>query len=407
MFISTRPSSRFTTTTRTESTSRSPTVSSPSTTASTFEQTAAAPVSIDPSRDRRTAAAIDDARTLLTRGRPSWGTQTIENSTVTNDAPKVNDRADVNGRRGQQARTQLLDNAPLERDALMRLSPADQERYQTVKDALLEPAPGRRNGDPVAALALQTTLLEGGLPGDRALGGSDTLLSGLEHMATQEVAPGIDRQQLLSDVVQEVATPQAVAQSTKGTCMATSIEIQLLRDNPAEYVRLVSGLASPDASVRTAGGDQLAVEPTALTDDTGRSVSQRLLAPALMELGNGSADYDNTTDLHSTGGNGLSTQQADTVLGSLYGRDFAFSDVRTDEERARGTQQVMDELASGNSVVVGLQWIEFGHAVLATGREQRGDELYVNIINPWGREESILASEFQERLLMVNYDPNA
>ncbi len=406
MFISTRPSSRFTTTTRTESTSRSPTVSSPSTT-STFEQTAAAPVSIYPSRDRRTAAAIDDARTLLTRGRPSWGTQTIENSTVTNDAPKVNDRADVNGRRGQQARTQLLDNAPLERDALMRLSPADQERYQTVKDALLEPAPGRRNGDPVAALALQTTLLEGGLPGDRALGGSDTLLSGLEHMATQEVAPGIDRQQLLSDVVQEVATPQAVAQSTKGTCMATSIEIQLLRDNPAEYVRLVSGLASPDASVRTAGGDQLAVEPTALTDDTGRSVSQRLLAPALMELGNGSANYDNTTDLHSTGGNGLSTQQADTVLGSLYGRDFAFSDVRTDDERARGNQQVMDELASGNSVVVGLQWIEFGHAVLATGREQRGDELYVNIINPWGREESILASEFQERLLMVNYDPNA
>lgn len=356
--------------------------------------------------------AIARARALLETGRVPNTTATIENGIITNDAPNVNDPRDVSGERARDAKAQLLDNSRLEGDALMGLSPRDRERYQTVKASLLEPTPGKPDGDPVAALALQTMLLEGSLPGERAGGGRDTLLGGLAKLATQEVGAGIDRQQLLSDVVQEVASPMAINQSTKGTCVPTSIQMQLIQNNPAEYVRLVSGLASPAGEVTTAGGDVLKVEPDALTDATGRSVSQRLLAPALMELGNGRADYDNADDKH-TGGDpgsnelGLTPSQADRVLESLYGRDFAFSSTGSAAEKAAGTQMVMDELAAGRSVLVGLDWIGGGHKVLVTGTETRDGQEYLTIMNPWGRQESILRSEFEERLRNVNYDPNA
>lgn len=244
------------------------------------------------------------------------------------------------------------------------------------------------------------------------------MLGGLEKLTTQELAPGIDRQQLLSDVVQEVATPESVAQRSKGTCMATSIEIQLMQKNPAEYVRLVGGLASPAGEVQTAGGDTLKVEADALTDNTDRTVSQRLLAPALMEVANGRADYNNTLDRsfepelaetqrHQPGKGqpGLTAAQGDRLLESLYGRDFAFHNVGSAAEKAAGTEFITDQVRNGESVVAGLSWNEGGHAVLVTGTEVRDGQEYVHIVNPWGREESIRRDEFEKRLIMVNYDP--
>jgi hypothetical protein len=376
-----------------------------------FQPPKAAPVALDAVKPTGAKAdAITRARKLLETGRS--GGSSFENSVVTNDAPNVNDRRDVSGQRARDAKAQVLDNSRLEGEALLGLSPKDRERYQKVKDALLAPSEGKPNGDPVAALALQTMLLEGKLPGDRAAGGKDTLLGGFEKLATQELGSGIDRQQLLSDVVQEVASPMAINQSTKGTCVASSIQMQLIQNNPAEYVRLVSGLASPSGEVKTVGGDTLRVEAGALTDSTGRSVSQRLLAPALMELGNGRADYNNADDKHHGGAagsneTGLTASQADRVLESLYGKDFAFSQTRSAQEKAAGTQLVLDEVAAGRSVLVGLDWNTGGHKVLVTGTETRDGQEYITIMNPHGRQESISRAEFEERLRNVNYDPNA
>lgn len=355
-----------------------------------------------PTRDE----AITRARELL-EGAPS--SRTSGTSVITEDAPDVNDAGDVSGKRGSAALLQLGDNQQLEAEALLKLSPADRSRYLSVKDTLLEPSEGKPNGDPVGALALQTLLLEGKLPGAKDLTGQDTLLGNLSRMNRQELGAGIDRQQLLSDVVQEVAVPSAVNQRSKGTCVPTSIEIQLLQTNPAEYARLVGGLASTAGEVTTAGGDTLKVEPDALTDSTGRSISQRLLAPALMEVANGRADYDNTDDRHEGGGidgqKGLTASQADVLLESLYGRPFAFHRTESAREKEAGTDFVLSELGEGRSVVVGLKWGEGGHKVLAVGTETRDGVDYVKIINPWGREESIPREDFEARLRNVNFDP--
>ncbi len=351
--------------------------------------------------------AVRRARELLEG--PAQRTAQSDGSVVVADAPHVNDRRDVTGPRADDALRQVGDNAALEAEALSSLAPKDRARYLTVQRALLAEAEGRPNGDPVAALALQTMLLEGALPGARALGGTDTLLSGLEKVTRQELAEGIDRQQLLADVVQEVAVPAAIAQRNRGTCVPTSIEIQLVQTNPAEYVRLVSGLATPAGEVTTRGGDVLVREDGVLTDDTTRSLSQRLLAPALMELGNGLADYNNEEDRHEGGGldgrSGLTAAQADVVLESLYGRDHAFQNTQSAEEKTAGTDFVLRELEAGRTVLVGLRWGEGGHKVLVTGTESRDGVDYVRIINPWGREELIPRSDFEARLRNVNYDP--
>ncbi|MDX2010506.1 MAG: hypothetical protein SFW67_09965 [Myxococcaceae bacterium] len=352
--------------------------------------------------------AVDKARDLLeTGGTPR--TKTVPGGIITNDTASVNDPKDVKkSQRSTEAKAQLLDNATLEGDALLGLSPKDRERYQKVKETLLTPAPGKPHGDPVAALALQTMLLEGKLPGAKALGSKDTLLGGLEKLATQEVGQGIDRQALLADVVQEVCSPSAVSQSTKRTCSVTTAQIQLMRDNPAEYVRLVSGLASPAGEVRTVGGDVLKVQAGALTDSTTRSLSQRLLAPALMELGNGQADYQNGTDEHVggelDGKGGLHTGQVDRVLESLTGKAHQWTTQGTTDEKHRHLVATVDaQLKAGKSLMVGLEWVSEGHHVLVVGTEQRADGEYVKIINPHGTEESIPRAEFDARLISANY----
>lgn len=376
---------------------------------SRFEAATPTPVALDACRVPPTKdEAIARARALLEGEKLDRQSGT---SVVVEDAPHVNDAQDVNGARAEAALTQLGDNTQLEAEALASLSAKDRGRYLAVKEALLAPSDGKPNGDPVAALALQAMLLEGKLPGERAMGSRDTLLGGLAKVTTQDLAEGIDRQQLLADLVQEVAVPEAVAQRNRGTCVPTSIEIQLIQRNPAEYVRLVSGLATPAGEVTTKGGDVLKREDGVLADGTLRSLPQKLLAPALMELGNGLADYNNEEDEHQGGDidgqKGLTAGQADVILESLYGRDHAYQTTSSDEEKQAGTDFVLEELEKGRSVLVGLEWGDGGHKVLVTGTETRDGVEYLKVVNPWGREELIPKDDFQARLRNVNYDPNA
>jgi hypothetical protein len=345
--------------------------------------------------------AIKRARELLEG--PVKNTTGSNGHVVVEDAPYVNDGRDLEGPRADEAARQVADNVALEGAALDKLSAKDRARYLSVKKTLLAPGEGRPQGDPVAALALQTLLLEGKASGE--------LLTSLSKLNQQELAPGIDRQQLLADVVQEVAVPEAIAQRNRGTCVPTSIEIQLAQQDPAEYVRLISGLASPKGEVTTAGGDVLEREPGVLDDGTSRSLSQKLLAPALMELGNARADYDNDADEHVGGSldgkSGLTAAQADVLLESIYGRDFAFTNTGSAAEKKAGTEFVLEELEAGRDVLVGLKWGSGGHKVLVTGTETRDGVEYVRIVNPWGRQELISVADFEANLRNVNYDPRA
>ncbi len=320
---------------------------------------------------------------------------------ILEDAPNVNDPADVLNFGATQER---LANALAEAVALMNLPKEDVAAYRALMDELA-------STDPVAALALQTMLLEGKFEAH------PELLKTLEGVLTQDLAEGIDRAQLLGDLVQELAVPSAINQMNRGTCVATAIGIQLAMNDPTEYARLIAGLATPEGTVTTRGGAVLKREDGVLTDGTNRSVTQRLLAPALMELGNGGRDYDNGDDqsypvifgntIPLGGYSGLYPGDADRILEALYGRDFAFHNISSGKDRDQAADYIRDQVAQGNSVLAAVAWGNGGHQLLVTGTETVDGVEYVTYINPWGSVERMTMDEFKERLRAVNYDPAA
>jgi hypothetical protein len=289
--------------------------------------------------------------------------------------------------------TRLLEaNRSLEEQALSQLPPEAQAQYRKVAAGLA--------ADPQARLALQLLLVDGKLPGAPSAANGDNLLAGLAKLVEQAVYPGMDRAELLGDLVQEIAFPSAINQGPVLTCTVTAMQIKLAMENPAEYVRLVSGLASPEGKVALANGVVIERKAGIEGEESLRSMSSRLLAPALMEYGDG-ADYtyDPKTDLHYDKNGkafnpGLVGPEIERAWEGLFGKPATQINVppAKPEEAA---QQVADQVASGGTVVVGLrQDAGGGHAVLVTG--VRDGRVYYT--NPFGYEESMPLAEFEARL---------
>ncbi|MDB5098178.1 MAG: hypothetical protein JWM80_2599 [Cyanobacteria bacterium RYN_339] len=105
----------------------------------------------------------------------------------------------------------------------------------------------------------------------------------LDALRTQPLADGLDRQQLVAQVIQELADPSRIDQKSMNTCGATTAQILLARTHPEEYARLVAGLASPEGRVQLQDGSWLARDASwSFAGDGDRSLSSRLLQPAFM-----------------------------------------------------------------------------------------------------------------------------
>lgn len=236
--------------------------------------------------------------------------------------------------------------------------------------------------------------------GPRAIGGGG-LLTQLGEIADQHVAEGIDRSQLLSELIRETANPTCINQMGKGTCVATSVSIKLALANPAEYARLIAGLARPEGQVKLANGDTIRREHD-WNDTTGRSQSVRLLQPALMDYGN-QGEYDNTRD-NSTwwglgGRDGTPSWGRDKILEGLFDRTFDTVEVLP-WERDVIFDRIARQANSGTPVSVALKWGDRGHAVLVTA--VRDGRVYYT--NPWGQKESVSIASFKRNLSSAAFD---
>lgn len=321
---------------------------------------------------------------------------------VTRDAPDVNSRLDTaqTSARHEAAEAQLEANQALEDARLSRMSAGDRAKYEAVKQRCLDA------NDPVAAVALQKLLFDGKLPGAKDLAGEGTTLDHLASLADEQtpLAEGVDRDRLVTDLVQELATPSAINQGPRGTCAPTTIAIQLAMNQPAEYARIAAGLASPEGQVTLAGGQVLRREDgTAADDGTGRSVTQRLIGSAFMELANGDRDYDNA----SGDGAGAWSNDLDRLYEAVMGRPMSDKRLTTDEDKAWALGVIDTQLRAGASVPVALSWGDGYHKVLVTGTETVDGVDYVKYVNPWGREERMPRADFEARLADLSYDPVA
>jgi hypothetical protein len=319
---------------------------------------------------------------------------------ITTDVADANDPASRNPKTARfQAATQKTQQLKAEEAQVMAtLPPPGQAQYSAVSAALAQ------TKNPVAQLALQQLLFEGTLQTTDSHGG--TLLANLATLANPKtpLAPGLDRGTLLSEMVQELAQPSSIDQAQRNTCGATTASIYLANTRPAEYARLVNGLASPGGQVNMVEGSLQRVADTTTDDHSGRTSTQRLLEPALMDYADGALlTYDNTADKHELFGlptvPGVLPSMMAKMLTGLMGRKAEAgggllvkpgqADLAKLEASTRADLPVPTMINyAKDSNPFELHW------VLAT----KVDAQQVTLVNPWGREETMPRAEFDRRL---------
>ncbi len=284
--------------------------------------------------------------------------------------------------------------AEAETQALGKLSAVDQVRYKKLQILIAS--------DPMAREALQSLILNNRLPGAKDLAGGKTLLEQLAALSEQKLADGVERDSLVSDLIQEVENPAVINQKDKNTCVATSSVMDLALRNPAELVRLVSALASPEGKAKLAGGSTITREAAWAETLGNRTQSTHLLSGSLMELGNGLLEYDAIADKHEAFDKGLYEGLfvfgANKVLSQLHDRDY--SGIIVHRWNADKTMQRMaDATADGKRVPVGLAWGDGGHQIVVEAIKD-GQVYY---LNPHGNRERMPEADFKERMRSAHF----
>ena len=173
--------------------------------------------------------------------------------------------------------TEAFANRRLEKDKLATMSPAEQAQYAKLT-AFFE-------NDHQARLAVQMLLLEGKLTAAPKNKDGQDLLGALTKLSETRCEAPLTPGQLLGESVREIANPASIKQGTRNTCSAAALQVMMATQRPAEYVRLMTGLATEgNPGVAMANGDTLKRVPGTEKDgDFQRTGTQELWQAALMQ----------------------------------------------------------------------------------------------------------------------------
>jgi len=141
--------------------------------------------------------------------------------------------------------------------------------------------------DPAIKEQMAATMTRQGLYGllrNDKLGSTDsqgrTLLSNLDTLRTQELAPGMDRSKLLRGAVNDLATA-GFPSMQGGPIVAEELKGKLAAEKPAEYVGLVGSLASPQGKAKL--GSMTLTRNDAAKGGEFQSASGRLFTHSMSE----------------------------------------------------------------------------------------------------------------------------
>lgn len=206
-----------------------------------------------------------------------------------------------------------------------------------------------------------------------------------------QVASGLNRDEILRNVIHDVAWPSDIAQRSYSTCTAAALQMKLALERPAQYVTILTTLAQ-GKNYTTPGGAVMKPNSTWRNDSKeNRTQSARIVQNAIMNLGGQGLIWDDTyNSANDDDENGLNWGEQTYALEQLFGNDDYDNDGLL-SSAASLYQYVEDEIARGRSAIVSFP----EHAVLVVGIDKTGAQPKV-ILNSWGRQFEMTRDEFED-----------
>ncbi len=235
-----------------------------------------------------------------------------------------------------------------------------------------------------------------------------TLLDNLAQVATQKLHPSIPVTNgvLLDQLTTTLANPDEIRQGSAPTCTVTSMQYELVRDNPSEYARLVAGLSSTSGQAQMAGGGMLQFNPGSASHGAidGRDTSQAIFQSAGMDYANGGARYDPITgeNVNSSGPNnqGLSPEQQTSMLTQLFNITYQTDELPDLASRKAELADLQNYVAVGRNrpVLMEIDQGSFNHSV--TFEMLKDNKIFFR--DPYGTLRSMTTDAFLAHIVAVH-----
>lgn len=239
----------------------------------------------------------------------------------------------------------------------------------------------------------------------------NTLLANLARLASEplntKAASDTSRSEVLESVLRDIANPNRIDQGDAPTCTVTSMQFELVADEPAEYARLMADLTGPAGKAKMRGGGELVLEAGETGARDQRSVSQTIFQNAAMEYGNGRDSqfdpYAQKSVNQKTGAEqrGLKPAQQTQVLRQLFGVNYQSKQFLTEAEGAKALEKIRDYTARGaqnRPIVLQIDQGDFNHAV--TLDSVKNDRVYFR--DPYGVLRSMPEAHFAKYVVAMN-----
>lgn len=204
-------------------------------------------------------------------------------------------------------------------------------------------------------------------------------------------------QQLMKDILHDLAIPSDINQKDKGTCTMTSVQMKWAIEDPDSYVRCLTELHTK-GSTRMPDGSSLERNDSHKkgTDDK-RSLTVKYLSDSLMGsctslLSGHWGGYDSTDE----DADGRTSGEVLQALNRVFPNQGYTNDTTVGSNRSTLIQYMEDDLARGRTVTASVP----GHKILVVGLDKSQGDPQV-ILNTWGEQKKMSLSDFQKYIRAV------
>ncbi|MDB5098454.1 MAG: hypothetical protein JWM80_2875 [Cyanobacteria bacterium RYN_339] len=232
-----------------------------------------------------------------------------------------------------------------------------------------------------------------------------TVLDNLATIANGKIGHGIPKDTLLADVVADITRPSTVAQAHHSSCTATSIQAQLARQNPAEYVRLVAGLAT--AGKVTLRNGKMTLSDKNYLPSKDRTSSSNLMQAAIMtaesEVEGGRYDNANDCSYDKQGRKYVGEYNVHVIAVENAMLSGKFENMGVNAGNRDAAMAILKHASAKFPVLASVKMKSGGgHEIQVVGYDTH--KSIVTIRNPWGEIVNFPAKPFRQALTGINYE---